>query len=80
MTTDKPTNKPVHKLRLGRVTAAIWEREDRTERLHYSVSLTRSYKTEDGFRDTSNLDMEDLPLAQKLLSLAQDWILSQPLS
>lgn len=62
---------PLYKERLGRVHLAIWAREDKSGTVRYSVKLTRSYKTETGFRDTSSLDQGDLAHAIALLTQAE---------
>jgi hypothetical protein len=74
----KTVNKPNHKLKLGRVSVAIWHRVDSTGTERYGVTLTRSYKTKDGgYKDTHTLDTEDLSHAARLLEEAQNWILAQ---
>ncbi len=62
---------PFFKERLGRVHLAIWVREDKSGTIRFSVKLTRSYKTENGFRDTSSLDQGDIAHAIALLTQAQ---------
>ena len=62
---------PFFKERLGRVHLAIWVREDKSGTIRFSVKLTRSYKTEKGFRDTSSLDQGDIAPAIALLTQAQ---------
>lgn len=62
---------PLYKERLGRVHLAIWAREDKSGTVRFSLKLSRSYKTETGFRDTSSLDQSDLDSAITLLTQAQ---------
>ena len=62
---------PFFKERLGRVHLAIWVREDKSGTIRFSVKLTRSYKTDAGFRDTSSLDQGDIASAIALLTQAQ---------
>ena len=62
---------PFFKERLGRVHLAIWVREDKSGTIRFSVKLSRSYKVEKGFRDTSSLDQGDIAHAIALLTQAQ---------
>jgi hypothetical protein len=64
-------NAPLYKERRGRVQMAIWTRQDKNGGVRFSVSLTRSYKTEEGFRDTGSLDPRDLTDAVALLTMAR---------
>ena len=77
MTTE--SNKPpVHRIPLGRIRVAVWQHESESGRKYYSVSLKRSFKTDEGeFRDTSSLDADDLPNAARALEAAPSswWIL-----
>ena len=72
-------NRPVHKLRFGRLSLAIWQRQQEgMSRVRYSVRLSRTYKAADGsYKDTASLDAEDLPTAASLMLLAQQWIITQ---
>ena len=74
-------NAPLHKARLGRLNLTVWMREDKNGTVRFSVNLSRSYKTEEGYRETSSLDQGDLANAITLLSEAQAVlppVLSQP--
>ena len=64
-------NAPLHKARLGRVNLTVWMREDQNGTVRFSINLNRSYKTEDGYRDTTSLDQGDLANAITLLTEAQ---------
>ena len=67
---------PAHKLRIGSLQATVWR--NLAERGNwYSVKLTRSFKTDEGWRETENLGYEDLLPAGKLLDLAHTWIMHQ---
>jgi hypothetical protein len=72
-------NRPVHKLRFGRLNLAIWQRQQEgTHWMRYSVRVVRSYKAADGsYKDTASLDAEDLPTAASLMLLAQQWIIQR---
>jgi len=67
---------PAHKIRIGNLQATIWR--NLAERGNwYSVKLSRSFKTDEGFRDTDNLGYDDLLTAGKVLDLAHTWIMHQ---
>jgi len=75
------TNAPLHKARLGRLNLTVWMREDKHGTVRFSINLARSYKTEEGYRETSSLDQGDLVSAITLLTEAQAVlppVLSQP--
>jgi hypothetical protein len=64
---------PVHKLRISNITAVIWRNlGDRGS--WYSVQLTRGYKTDDCWRNSDYLGVNDLLAAAKLLDQAHMWI------
>jgi hypothetical protein len=67
---------PAHRIRSGTLQVTIW-RNLAEKGNWYSVKLTRSYKTDEGYRDTDNLGHDDLLLAAKLLDMAHTWIMHQ---
>lgn len=74
-------NAPLHKARLGRLNLAVWMREDKNGTVRFSINLSRSYKTAEGYRETTSLDQGDLANAITLLTEAQAVlppVLSQP--
>lgn len=74
-TSNKP---PVHKVSIGRITVAVWQRDSEQGRKYFSVTVKRSFKTDEGeFKDTSSLDADDLPNAARALEAAHAWILEQ---
>ena len=68
---DSLKNAPLYKERLGRVRLAVWMREDKNGKVGFSIKMSRSYKTEDGFAETSSLDQGDLANAITLLTQLQ---------
>ncbi|MDA7980454.1 MAG: hypothetical protein MPJ50_16975 [Pirellulales bacterium] len=65
--------KPVHELRLGRITCAIWKNE--TEKgSHFNVTFRRLYRLEDQWKSTDSFGRDDLPLIAKLADQAHSWI------
>ncbi len=68
--------KPVHEIRLGRITSAIWENE--TEQgMRYNVTFRRLYKADDQWKSTDSFGRNDLHLLAKLADLAETWIYEQ---
>lgn len=61
-------SKPVKKLRVGNVTAAIWKNDD----TFYSVTLQKSYKQDDEWKNTDSLNHGDLLNAAKALQRAEE--------
>ena len=68
--------KPVHEIRLGRIRAAIWENPTQNGNM-YNVTITRLYKDEGGWKDSSSFGRDDLPLVAKVVDLAHSWIFQQ---
>lgn len=66
---------PAHKIRISNLTAVVWRNAG--EKTWYSVQLTRSYKADDGWRETDSLGPDDLLSAAKLLDLAHTWVMHQ---
>ena len=67
---------PAHKIRTGALQATIW-RNLAEKGNWYSVKLARSYKVDEGWRETDNLGSDDLLPAAKLLDLAHTWVMHQ---
>ncbi len=69
---------PVHKISVGKgpltVTASIWEHRSEKEELSYSVTLSRSYKKDDQWKNTGSLFPEHLDNATDALIDAKDWV------
>lgn len=69
--------RPVHEIRLGRLKAALWERETQYG-LRYNVTTVRSYRDENGqWAQSQSYGRDDLLSLAKLLDLAHTWILEQ---
>ena len=74
MATEKEKKRPVHKLALGRIEAAIWENASQNNGVRYAVTFSRGYMEGDEFRNTSSFRLEDLPVVERLSSMAMNWI------
>lgn len=72
MTTKNASNKPVRKIRIGQVSATIWDQNG-----FYTASLERAYKDRDGkWQSSSTFSVQDLIVVGKVASLAADAILA----
>lgn len=69
------TNKPALKLRDGRINLVVWKNETKEGKAYYSTVLVRSFKDGDDWRESPNLNPEDLLPAARLLSEAYGRIL-----
>jgi len=67
------TKSPAHKLRLGLITATIWDNDG-----FYSVDLARSYKDAEGnWNNTASYAQSDLLNVAKCAERAELWIARQ---
>jgi len=69
-------SQPAHKIRRGVLQVTIW-RNSGEKGTWYSANLTRSYKVDEGWRETDSLGQDDLLPAGKLLDMADTWIVQQ---
>ncbi|MDE0052402.1 MAG: hypothetical protein OXO52_21675 [Rhodospirillales bacterium] len=60
MTDTADKNTPTKELRVGSCKAAIWENES-DGRPFFSVTFSRLYRTDDGWRSTGSFGLNDLP-------------------
>ncbi len=72
--TQEKANPPVDKVRVGLITASIWERT--TEQgVFYNVSFERRYRTSDGkWQSSHSYDTQDLLALSKAADLAHSRI------
>ncbi len=66
--------KPAHEIRMGNVRAAIWANGKKPDEVWFNVTVSRSYKDEEGWKDTTSFRRDDLPVAAKALDMAYQWI------
>ncbi len=69
-------NTPVHSFRKHSMKVSIWKNDTRNGAM-YNVTLLRTYKDGEGYRDTVSLGFHDLANASKLLLDAETWIAGQ---
>lgn len=79
MTKNTTTNRPVHKVRIGGVTAAVWQHEGKPGKgPRFTVTVERSFKTDDGtWSQTGHFGVSDLLGLAKAADLAHTRILQQ---
>ena len=70
------SDQPVHRIRIGRVRAAIWRNETEAG-VKYSIVLTKLYKAAHRWQDTGHFGRDDLPFISKVADLAHAWIFEQ---
>lgn len=75
-TTQTGNNAPVHSFRKHSMKASIWRNETKNGPM-YNVTLVRTYKDGEEFKDTISLGFHDLANASKLLLDAETWIAGQ---
>ncbi len=72
-----PANKPAHEIRSGAIRAVVWHNSsDKGD--WYSVNITRSYKSGEAWKETTQFNRDDLLVVSKLADLAFAWIQAQP--
>jgi hypothetical protein len=74
-TTEK--TKPAHTIRLGNLSASIWENTSDEGKTNYRATLAKSYRDTRGqWQQTGSFRSDDLVLLSKLVNLAADWMLA----
>jgi len=71
-------NKPVHRIRSGAISVAIWKHESKNGPF-YSANVQRAYTQDDGktWEHTDSFGRDEVLTAAKLLDLAHTWILRE---
>ena len=67
-TSDSPKNPPVDKVRMGTITASIWENPTKHGVMH-TVTLENRYFDGTDWKPAKNFSRDDLPVAAKVLDL-----------
>ena len=68
---------PAQKFRLGRIQAAVWSNHNENGDSWYTVTVNRSYKDGDVWKDTTSYRRDDLPIVAKAADMAYAWIWDQ---
>jgi hypothetical protein len=70
-------NQPVHRIRMSRIEAAIWQNHGDTG-TWYNVTLSRSYKdTSDEWKSADPFSADDLLVVAKVADQAHSWIIQK---
>lgn len=70
-------NKPVHRIRLSTISAAVFANETDEGRTFYNVQFDRSYRDGDEWKHTKSFGWTDLLILSKVADLAHSWIHAQ---
>lgn len=66
-------NEPVHKIRMGNVSADIWANQTEKGKM-LSIGILKSYKDDkDEWQTSSSYSRNDLPKVQAVSMLAYEW-------
>jgi hypothetical protein len=68
-------NEPTHEIKLGRIRAAIWANTSEKHNVWFNVTVSRLYKDNGDWKDTSSFGRDDLPMVNKAIDMAYGWIL-----
>lgn len=71
---DKPKQKPLHKIRDGRISATIWANPMKDGKTLYSVTFSRLYKQGESLKDSTSFGRNDLLVVAKLAQDAHSFI------
>ena len=69
--------KPVHEIRLGMIQAAIWANGTGPDKVWFSVTVSRFYKDNLDWKNSSSFGRDDLPVVAKIMEMAYAWIWDQ---
>lgn len=74
--TTPDTNRPVHSLRYGVISASIWQQESERGPM-YNVTFQRSYKEGENWKSSASFGRSDLLVLSLLATKAFEWIAAQ---
>ena len=67
---------PVKKFRCGSIVASIWENELKDKRVLLSVTLQKTYKDGDEWKESKSYTVNDLPKVKNILEKSFDYIMA----
>ncbi len=76
-TTNQP-QKPATTIRAGGVKATVWENHTNDGNIYYSISLSRSYKDGEEWKETNSYFRDDLPKVELVTRKAFEFIQLSP--
>jgi hypothetical protein len=69
---------PIKRIKVGNgIRASIWENQSKHDRTWYSVSITRTYRDGDDYKDTTSFRRDDLLFVAKASDMAFAWCLKR---
>lgn len=71
-----PGNQPIHKIRIGALSASIW-RQDNDKGPTFNVTFQRAYKEGDGWKSSTSFGRHDLLVLGLMATRAFEWIATQ---
>ena len=71
------TQKPAHKVRLGKLVASIWANQTEDNEVWFSVTVERRFKSNGEWKSSASFGRDDLPVAAKAMDMAYAWIWEQ---
>lgn len=71
------SNQPVHRLRTGKVGAAIFQNQTAEGKTFYNVQFDRSYRSDGEWKHTRSFGRDDLLVLAKLSDHAHSWVIDQ---
>lgn len=76
---SQESNKPVHKLRMGKISASIWQYEVGEQKLiRHGVTFQKSYLNKnEQWENTTIFNRDELLVVAKLADHAHSWIYDQ---
>ena len=69
-----PPKKPAHEIRLGRIRATIWANRTDDQDVWFNVTVSRLYRDENTWKDSTSFRRDDLPVMAKAVDMAYAWI------
>ena len=70
-------NKPAHEIRLGRIRVTIWANSTDDSDIWFNATVSRLYRDENTWKDSTAFRRDDLPVLAKALDMAYAWIWSR---
>ncbi len=71
------SNQPVHRLRIGSISAAIFENKTQDGKTFYNAQFDRSYRDGETWKHTTSYGRDDLLILAKLVDQVHSWIVDK---
>ncbi len=71
---EQKKEKPFHEIKRGRIRVAIWKNQTEDGDVWFNVTVSRLFKDDGKWRDSSSFRRDDLLVVAKVMDLAYDWI------